>query len=269
MSLKPRILIITGYGLNCQKESAAAFRHAGAHDVRLIHLHDLITDPRPLDSAHLLMLIGGFSYGDHVAAGRAFATRLKYSLATPFKKFIADGKLILGVCNGFQILMKLGLLPDSGEGRFIQKATITENICGRFYDAWVHLKINPLSPCIYTKGLPSLELPSRHGEGRILFKDDTVAARIKENHQDVLHYTGPDGKPTEDFPYNPNGTEGGLAGLCNSTGRVFGLMPHPEAAILPWTHPQALSRSRRGDLPGKGEGLALFVNAVDFIRHGL
>ncbi|HPJ69475.1 MAG TPA: phosphoribosylformylglycinamidine synthase subunit PurQ [Candidatus Mcinerneyibacteriales bacterium] len=269
MAARPHILIITGYGLNCQEESAAAFRMAGAGTVELIHLNDLISAPEKLGEAHLLMLIGGFSYGDHIAAGRAFAARLKHTLSQPFSSFVREGGLILGVCNGFQILMKLGLLPATEGVIFSQTATITENICGHFYDGWVNLKVNPGSPCIYTRGIDRLYLPARHGEGRILFRDEAVFQEIKKNGQDVLHYTGPDGNPTEEFPYNPNGTAGGLAGLCDTTGRIFGLMPHPEAHILPWTHPLALTRARIGEIPGKGEGLAIFINAVDFIRRHL
>ena len=269
MAAKPHILIITGYGLNCQEESAAAFRMAGAEIVEMIHLNDLIAAPEKLAQAHLLMLIGGFSYGDHIAAGRAFAAKLKHSLSAPFRSFVREGRLILGVCNGFQILMKLGLLPAADGEFFTQSATITENICGHFYDGWVHLIVNPGSPCIYTRGIESLYLPARHGEGRILFEDDSVKRAVEKNHQDVLHYAGPGGKPTEEFPYNPNGTTGGLAGLCDPSGRIFGLMPHPEAHILPWTHPLALTQSRIGEIPGKGEGLAIFINAVDFIRRHL
>ena len=269
MAAKPHILIITGYGLNCQEESAAAFRMAGASAVEMIHLNDLIAAPDKLAKAHLLMLIGGFSYGDHIAAGRAFATRLKHTLSVPFRSFVREGRLILGVCNGFQILMKLGLLPATGGALFSQTATITENICGHFYDGWVTLKANPESPSVYTRGIDRLYLPVRHGEGRILFKDTSVEDGIRKNHQDALHYIGPCGEPTEEFPYNPNGSAGGLAGLCDPTGRIFGLMPHPEAHILPWTHPLAPIKSRIGDLPGKGDGLAIFINAVDFIRHHL
>jgi phosphoribosylformylglycinamidine synthase len=182
-----------------------------------------------------------------------------------FSRFIGAGKLILGVCNGFQLLVKLGMLPGIAGKYRDQTATLTCNDSGRFEDRWVYLRVNGASPCVFTQGLAGIYLPVRHGEGKFLTKDEETRQRLQTNGQIVLEYSNADYRePTLDYPANPNGSIDAVAGICNETGRIFGLMPHPEAYLHYTNHP----RWTREKLPEEGMGLAIFRNAVDFIRKG-
>jgi len=261
-------LVITGFGLNCEAETAVALQRAGAA-AEQIHLNDLLDGRRSLDEFHLLALIGGFSFGDHIAAGRVFANRLKHRLSEPLRKFIADGKLIIGICNGFQTAVKLGLLPAlNGSGR--QLVTLTNNDSGVFHDAWVDLRANPDSPCVFTRGMDRISLPVRHGEGKLVTLDADVLARMEQQNLVALRYVDPaTGEPTDEFPHNPNGSVAAIAGICDPTGRLFGLMPHPEAYLSPYNHPHWFRQRIKGALPDDGAGLIIFRNAVEFARQNL
>ncbi|HUT36413.1 MAG TPA: phosphoribosylformylglycinamidine synthase subunit PurQ [Planctomycetota bacterium] len=269
MASDVRALIITGFGLNCEAETAHAFTLAGAAPEK-VHLNDLLDGRRALDEFHVLAFIGGFSFGDHIASGRVLANRLKHRLAEPIQRFIADGKLIIGICNGFQTMAKLGILPGLDGDYRRQTVTLTNNDSGVFRDAWVRLRVEPDSPCVFTRGLERLDLPVRHGEGKFLTLDDKVLERLERERLVACRYADPaTGEPTVRFPHNPNGSVAAIAGICDPTGRVFGLMPHPEAHLFPWNHPHWMRRAIASTLPAEGEGVAIFRNAVAFARDSL
>lgn len=267
MARKPKIMIITGYGLNCEAESRYAWETAGA-TVTLVHLHDLLETPKQLHDYMALMFIGGFSYGDHMGSGHVFAQRLKHRLQPELKMFIATGKLILGVCNGFQIMTKIGLLPALDGDYFSQSLAITQNDCGTFQNFWVDVALDQHSPCVFTKGLDRMPLPIRHGEGKVFVDDAQLLERLEQQHCIACRYIDPsDGEPTQKWPHNPNGSVLAIAGICDPTGRVFGLMPHPEAYLFTENHPQWDLQRYREELPETGLGLKIFQNAVQFLRE--
>ena len=265
--MKPNILIITGYGLNCEAESRQAWNRAGA-DVTLVHLNDLIEQPARLHGAQGLMFIGGFSYGDHMTSGHVFAQRVKHRLQEDLARFIADGKLILGVCNGFQTMTKIGLLPGLNGDYFTQTVALMHNDCGSFQDFWIHVRFDAESPCVFTRGLAPMMLPIRHGEGKLFTPEQSVIDELEAKHCVACRYIDPaTEQPTQEFPHNPNGSLNAIAGLCDPTGRIFGLMPHPEAFLFPENHPHWDLLHLRNEAPADGDGLKLFRNAVDYLRE--
>lgn len=275
MNDKPRVLVLSGYGLNCDHETAYAFEVAGASAQR-VHINSLVKGAVQLEDFHILVFGGGFSWGDDHGAGVIQALRLKTHLGERIIEFVEKGNLVLGICNGFQTLVNMGLLPGiDRENRSDYKTrsvALTYNDCGNFRDDWVNLKVNRQSPCIFTQGMDFLELPIRHGEGKF-YADDAVIQRLIENRQVVIQYALPDGSPANrTFPANPNGSVYDIAGICDPTGRIFGLMPHPEA-FHHWTnHPDWTRRKEIGKRQGKQTdsgitaGIRLFKNAVDFVQ---
>lgn len=262
---KPGILIITGYGLNCEAESKYAWELAGAEPA-LMHFNDLLESPARLRDHAGLMFIGGFSYGDHMSSGHVFALRTKHRLREELDRFIAGGKLVLGVCNGFQIMVKLGLLPGLDGEYFTQKIALMQNDGGAFQNFWVELKFEPASKCVFTAGLERMPLPIRHGEGKIFTLDRALLARIEAEGCVACRYADPaTGEATMAFPHNPNGSLNAIAGLSDPSGRVFGLMPHPEAYLYAENHPRWDLAAARGSGGGPGEGLKLFQNAVNYL----
>ncbi len=259
-----RVLIPTGLGLNCQAETEAAFRMAGSSP-EPVHLADLLDRRRGLRvrDYHIVAFVGGFAFGDHVGAGFVLANRIRWRLYDDLLELIDRGGLVLGICNGFQTMARLGILPgfDGEERRPL--ATLAPNDRLGYRDAWVSLVFDPGSPCVWTRGCSRMELPARHGEGKFLAKDASVQLRLEAGRQVVARYAGPDGLPTEEWPFNPNGSPGGVAGICDPTGRLFGLMPHPDAYLYPFHHPRWTRRAEESDLPPEGEGLAIFRNGVD------
>ncbi len=255
--IKPKVCILRSAGTNCDKETAAAFSLAGA-DTELLHINSLVSAKRTLDDFHILAFPGGFSYGDDVASGKIFANELRFKLVDSLHKFTSAGKLIIGICNGFQILVKSGLLP---QGRELQQNTsLIINDSGKFEDRWTYLR--PGGKCIWTKGLKQIiYLPVAHGEGKFVTLDKKVLNRLKVNKQIIFQYCDCDGK-LSGYPYNPNGSEENIAGITDTTGRILGLMPHPERHIFSMQHP------RNWNLGPKkyGDGLAIFKNGVDFIK---
>jgi phosphoribosylformylglycinamidine synthase subunit PurQ / glutaminase len=270
MARQVRAMVLAGNGINCEMETAHACRLAGADDVQIAYLWDLASGRASLDGADLLCLPGGFLDGDDLGSARASSIRLRHtrvheaSLLDALGAFVARGGLMIGICNGFQLMVKLGLLPGIGGARGEQQVTLTWNDSARFEDRWVHLVADPQSPCVFTRGLDKLELPVRHGEGKIVASSEMFEA-LKESHQAPLAYLDPKtGAPTTEYPLNPNGTPFGIAALTDPTGRLFGLMPHPEAFLHRTNHP----RWTREELPEEGAGLKLFRNAVEFVRRG-
>lgn len=274
MSKQVRAIVIAGNGTNCERETAHACRLGGADVVDIVHISELLSGRALLQDYHFLNLAGGFLDGDDLGSAKAGANRLLHApikgstehLSEHLRKFIADGKLIMGVCNGFQLMVKMGLLPAFG-GDFTQTATLTFNDNGRFEDRWVYLKADPASPCVFTRGLDGITLPVRHGEGKLVVDSEANLKKIEEKHLGVLKYCLPDySATTMDYPLNPNGSTAAIAGLCDETGRLFGLMPHPEAYMHRTHHPRW---TRETDLPEDGMGLWLYKNAVRFIRDEL
>ena len=257
-------LVLTGFGINCDAETALAFEMAGAHAAR-VHLNDIIADTSILEEHHILAVPGGFSFGDDVASGRILANRLRYKLGDALRQFVNDKKLIIGICNGFQVLVKMGLLPGNN-GAFTQDVTITHNDSNRFENRWTHLAVDPNTPCVWLNNITGFEVPVRHGEGKFIPRDEAVLAQLRAHGQIALRYGMPDGEPARgQFPYNPNGSTDDVAGICDPSGRIFGLMPHPEAFLHRENHP----RWTREDVPEEGAGLALFRNAVAHVQETL
>lgn len=258
-----RVLVLTGLGLNCEAETEAAFRTAGASP-ELVHLLDLLdgTAKRRLSDYPVLAFIGGFAFGDHLGAGAVFANKIRFRLYDDLLRFVERGGLALGVCNGFQTMTRLGLLPGLDGDYRTPRATLAPNDRPGYRDAWVTLGFDPASPCVWTRGLERMELPSRHGEGKFL-ADDDVRERLEAGCQIVCRYLGPDGSPTQEWPFNPNGSPDAVAGICDPSGRLFGLMPHPDAYLYPFHHPQWTRRKLDGALPAEGDGMRIFRNGVD------
>jgi phosphoribosylformylglycinamidine synthase len=261
-------LVLTGYGLNCDHETAYAFELAGARAER-VHINALIdgsVEPARFD---ILAFIGGFSWGDDHGAGVVQAVRLKTRIGDKLLDFIGQGKLVIGICNGFQCLVNLGLLPGIDGDYTRRSVALTHNECGNFRDDWVHLQVDPSTRCVFTRGLDRLELPIRHGEGKFFTDSDTLRT-LSTNGQIVLRYATADGQPAaRKFPDNPNGSIDDIAGICDPSGRVFGLMPHPEA-YNHWTnHPdwtQFKAKAKRGAAAwpsGVTPGVQILKNAVD------
>lgn len=263
--MQPRVLIITGYGLNCEAESQWAWEQAGAA-VERIHLHDLLDAPQRLHDFRALMFIGGFSFGDHMSSGHVFALRLRHRLREELQRFLDGDNLVMGICNGFQIMVKLGLLPGLDGDYFTPRMALMQNDCGHFQNFWVRLRMEPASPCVFTKGIETLDVPIRHGEGKLFTLDKDLLERVEAAGCVACRYADPTtNEPTEVFPHNPNGSLHAIAGLCDPTGRVFGMMPHPEAYLFPENHPHQDFRKVQGETPATGEGLKLFTNAVEYL----
>ena len=267
--MQPRVLVPTGYGLNCEGETTYAFTLAGAK-VEKVHLSDIFAKSVILEEYQILTMIGGFSFGDHIAAGKVLANRYKYLLSEELTKFINDGKLIIGICNGFQSMADYGLLPGFDGDYTTQLISLAPNDSGVFEDRWITLKANSESRCVFTRGIDTMPLPVRHGEGKFMTMDEKVLAKLWSNKQVALQYVDPlTGKPTQNHPLNPNGSVDAIAGICDPTGRVFGLMPHPEAYNSPHNHPDWIRQKREGTLSSEGLGLRIFKNAVQYVRDNI
>ncbi len=276
----PRVLILRAPGTNCDQEAAFAFQQAGA-TTESLHINHLLRQPETLRQFQILCIPGGFSYGDDVAAGRILGNLFQHHLGEEMARFKADGKLILGICNGFQVLIKSGVLlePDAQLG---PPATLTWNDSGRFEDRWVRLEVLP-AHCVFLQGIEAMYLPVAHAEGKFVVRDPGVLEELQRIGQLVLRYRplSGDGKADDSpiplslrervgvrgfsplpFPDNPNGSVANVAGICDATGRVLGLMPHPERHIDPTQHP----RWTRGEAAAVGDGLKVFQNAVGYFR---
>lgn len=252
---KVRTLVIRAPGTNCDGETVFAFQQAGA-DVSLVHINRLIRREERLSDYQIMVIPGGFTYGDDIAAGKLLANELKLKLGEDVPRFIKDGKLILGICNGFQALVKAGFLPDlSASGS--PPLTLTANDSGKFECRWVHLAVNKQSPCVFTRGIESLYLPVAHGEGKLAALPGALA-----DLNVPLYYADEQGNTKAGYPFNPNGSQGNTAGVCDGSGRVFGLMPHPERHIRGTQHPQ-WTRLGAGE---RGDGFAIFRNAVEWAK---
>jgi phosphoribosylformylglycinamidine synthase I len=251
----PRALILRAPGANCDAETQFAFEQAGALADR-VHIQRLREQPKLLLQYQILAVPGGFTYGDDVGAGKILAIQLSHFLGEAIRQFRDRERLILGICNGFQAILKAGLLmPPDEDGPL---ATLAHNESGKFEDRWIQLQAVP-DHCPFLKGYTQLTLPVAHGEGRFVVREPWILKGLEQTGQVVLRYADAHGGPAS-YPANPNGSPGGVAGICDATGRVMGLMPHPERHVLPTQHPQW---TRHGLAP-EGDGLRLFRNAVEF-----
>jgi phosphoribosylformylglycinamidine synthase subunit PurQ / glutaminase len=256
---RPRAIVLRAPGTNCDEETADAWQRAGAVAVTW-HINRLIESQADLDRFEILTIPGGFSYGDDLGAGRILAARLGTALGEGLRRFHDRGGLVLGICNGFQVLVRSGLLPG---GPSPCRTTLALNDSGHYEDRWVRLLPRPgLTPFV-TFSDP-IELPVGHAEGRFATADLAHLKIMEEAGQIVLQYADARGQPTQTYPANPNGSVNAIAGVCDPTGRIFGLMPHPDRYVVPWHHPrwtrQAASRAAEGD------GLQFFRSAVESLR---
>ncbi len=258
-----RVLVPTGLGLNCEAETAAAFRLVGASP-ELVPLLDLLDGGGPrLADFHVLAFAGGFAFGDHLGAGFVFANKIRYRLYDQLLELIERGGLAIGICNGFQTMVRLGLLPGFDGDYRTPRATLAPNDRLGYWDSWVRLAVDPESPCVWTRGIETLELPSRHGEGKFLTAAEDDLDRLERDHQIAMRYVDAGGEPTQGWPANPNGSPGAVAGVCDPSGRLFGLMPHPDAFLYDFQHPLWSRRRLEAGSRGEPDGLAIFRNGVD------
>ncbi len=268
------VSVLSGYGLNCEAETAAGFGMLGAK-AEIVHTGAwLEAGPTVLEGVHILAFVGGFSFGDHIASGRVLANRVRYRMADALARFVDDGGHVIGICNGFQTIAKLGLLPALGRARggglSDQQVSIVDNDRLGYRDAWVRLAVTPNSPCAFTRGASgaALEVPARHGEGQIVFADDALRDATWREGLVPLTYVDAAGAPTEGWPDNPNGSRGGAAALCDVTGRVFGVMPHPEAFLYAENHPDYTRWRASGRVPRWGDGLGILASGVRSVLGG-
>lgn len=257
MSKKPKVIVFAGYGLNCEEETKFAFEEAGA-EATIAHINDVIANPKMLDKFQILAMPGGFSYGDDTGSGKAYANRLRHHLEVPLKKFIERDTLMIGVCNGFQILTNAGLLPGA----------LTYNESARYMDRWVDLK--PVGDSPWTKGLGVLSLPIAHGEGNYVPPAGGIAELKKD---DAIAFTYTKGPICEyqDLQVNPNGSAGNIAAVFAKNGRILGMMPHPERGIFFHHRPDWMVKreellAKGKPMPKYGDGFQLFINAVKYFK---
>ena len=264
--MKPKTLILRTAGTNCDAETAHAFEIAGAEAER-VHINRLLQSPDLIDTYQILAVPGGFSYGDDIAAGKILANQLVNHLSEALHRFVDAGKPVIGICNGFQVLVKTNLLPGPVGGRTGQTSTLAHNDSGRFVDRWVSLAPRP-SKCVWTAHLPPvMQLPIAHGEGKFVPADESVRRSLWDEGQVALTYARPDGSPAGGSePHNPNGSTDDIAGVCDASGLVLGLMPHPERYVDPLQHP---AWTRQHPLPDRGQGWQVFANAVRHASHGV
>lgn len=252
---KVKALMLRAPGTNRDVDTQIAFEMVGA-EVESALVTELFRKEKRLDDYHIAVIPGGFTYGDDISAGRIMANEIRLRLGEDIKKFVEDGRLVLGICNGFQVLVKTGILPGiTGQGE--QPVTLTNNDSGKFECRWVYLKVNKKSPCVFTRGIKGMYVPIAHGEGKLV-----ASPEILEQLNIVVQYVDEKGNTGAGYPANPNGSVKNIAGICDASGRIFGLMPHPEDFIR-WTqHPRWTREKPREDL----YGLQIFANAVAWAK---
>jgi len=263
---KPKVLVLRTAGTNCDKETAYAFSYVGAY-VELVHINELLSKKKKISRYHIMAIPGGFTYGDDLGAGKILANELRFKLKKELDKFLKNGKLIIGICNGFQILVKSGLLP--GYRRFEQEASLILNDSTKFEDRWTYLKRSRFGiakdKCVWTQNLPEIVyFPVAHAEGKFAVEQDSVLDRLKSNGQIVFQYCNKNGN-FGDYPVNPNGSIENIAGICDDSGRVLGLMPHPERHMFFHHHPHWTRLKTRND----GDGMLIFRSGVEYARKNV
>jgi phosphoribosylformylglycinamidine synthase len=258
---RPPVLVLRAPGINCERETCDAFARAGGAP-ELVHVKSLLASPRDLQRFAILVFPGGFAYGDDIAAGRVLAHEMRARLGDELMTFIDRGGLVLGICNGFQVLVRLGLLPRVGGGPLRQEVTLAGNLSNHYECRWVTLETLP-SRCAFLPAGLALRCPAAHGEGRLLTADDAARALLTDEGYVAMRYVDEEGRATERYPANPSGSRGGIAALTDWSGRVLGIMPHPDRAYLPHHMPDW----RRSGLPARGDGAVVFDNLVRAARE--
>lgn len=256
--MKPRVAILSGYGINCEYETAYCFNSCNSN-AEIVHISKFLNKEKNLMDYQILAIPGGFSYGDYISSGKVLANKIKYNLPEIYD-FIKQGNLIIGICNGFQVLVKSGILPNL-EKNFKQEVTLTFNDSGKFEDRWCYLKVVS-KKCVWTNGLENLFLPVRHGEGKFFCNKKTLE-KLKNNDLIVLKYADENFNVTDKYPYNPNGSIDSIAGICDDSGRIFGLMPHPEAYNSIFNNP-LWKYNKKYPI-----GIKIFENGVRFAEENL
>ena len=260
MTATPRAIVLRAAGINCDQESKAACEKVG-FATEIVHVNRVLEKKGLLKDFHFMIVPGGFSFGDDLGAGKVLANELKAKLMPELREFVRDGKLVMGICNGFQILVKAGILPDPMDGSS-SHLTLANNDSGRFVDRWIHLKVSS-TKSEFLKVEEVIDLPIAHGEGKFLPSDAQALERWEQGGQLVLKYVDPEGREAG-HPWNPNGSVSSVAGICDPTGRVLGLMPHPERFQDAVNHPQW---TRRKDV--QPDGLKFFRNACEYVKRNL
>ena len=263
-----RALVVAGFGINCEEETAAAYRLAGAV-ARVEHLESVLRGDVGLAGFDIVHLPGGFSFGDDLGAGRVLANRIRErrlpgrtTMGGELAALARRGGMVIGVCNGFQALVELGLVPNVGGGGEVE-AALMQNASGKYEDRWVRVRSRAECPAPVWTGLEEWEVPVRHGQGRLVFRDEALREKVARLHLNGLTYCDERGTPTDRYPENPNGAELACAALCDPSGRILGIMPHPEAYLSLYNH-YDWPRIRR-ERPGESEdgaGLTFFRNVV-------
>lgn len=255
-----KTLVLRTAGSNCDYETVHAFQMAGSQ-VELVHINRLLSGQVRLCDFHILAIPGGFTYGDDISAGKILANELKYKLGADLHQFHQDGKIMLGICNGFQVMVKAGLLPEM-DLQASARITLTHNDSGKFEDRWVYLQVTR-NHCIFTQNMPErVYFPVAHAEGKFIAESKEILEQMEQSGQIVFQYIEP-GKSEPGYPWNPNGSVRHIAGICDSTGRILGLMPHPERHLVPIQHPHW---TRLGLQP-EGDGLLIFQNAINYVKE--
>lgn len=250
-----KVLMLRAPGTNRDVDTQIAFEMTGA-EVASALVNELVRQEKQLSEYQIMVIPGGFTYGDDISAGKIMANEIRLGLGESIKKFVADGRLVLGICNGFQVLVKTGILPGIA-GQSAQPVTLTNNDSGKFECRWVYLKVNKKSPCVFTKNMAGMYVPIAHGEGKLVAEPGML-----EKLNIVVQYVDEKSTSGAGYPYNPNGSVNDIAGICDASGRIFGLMPHPEDFIR-WTqHPRWTREKERKDL----YGLQIFTNAVAWAK---
>jgi phosphoribosylformylglycinamidine synthase subunit PurQ / glutaminase len=266
---KPLVLVLTGYGINCEEETAFAFNTAGA-DAKIVHINDIINSPEMLKNYRIFAFPGGFVYGDDAGSGKALANKIKNNLIEEFREFIHKDNLMLGICNGFQVMVNMGIIPAFDDASGDAEISMEYNTTFRYECRWVDLAAQD-SPSVFTKGIKYLHVPVAHGEGNF-FADKKILSKIIKNNLVALRYIKPDKtKANGEFPFNPNGSLEDIAAICDKTGRIMGMMPHPERNILfthrdNWTYLKEQYKREGKEVPEFGDGLAIFKNAVEYFN---
>ncbi len=260
----PKVLVLRAPGINCERETHHAFARAGGAP-ELLHVRQLLAAPERLEQFRVLAIPGGFSYGDDISSGRVLAQEIKTRLGEQLLRFVERGGLVLGICNGFQVLVRLGLLPGT-RGALDEEVTLTHNLSNHYECRWVTLR-TPKSRCVFVPAGLTLRWPAAHGEGRLVARDAALQRVLLDEGYAVALYVDEHGEPTERYPHNPNGAPLGIAGLTDRTGRVLGVMPHPDRSYLPTHMPQwRRTLLERGELPPDGDGMVVFREMVRVAR---
>jgi phosphoribosylformylglycinamidine synthase len=264
-----KVMVLSGYGLNCEEESLHAFERAELKGT-IRHINDLIDAPQELNDTQILVVPGGFSYGDDTGSGNAFAQKMKLALWDHLRRFVERDTLTIGICNGCQIIANLGLVPGIDQNYGERLVAVTYNLSARYQCRWIDLKVQKnVSP--WLNGVEKLHVPVAHGEGRFMMEKATLS-KLEKNNQVALTYVKPDGSPAGgEFPFNPNGSQADIAGITDPTGRVLALMPHPERGMFTWQrddYDRLKDKAQREGrkLPEESDGIALFRNAAAYFE---